>query len=103
MGCNCSCSETVPYTAPLEIVIQDNRVALDKRPKSLEELLRVVHEIELENKTSKEVVLEYYGLEGITQILNDLGLQEAYVYAGSAKLVIGAKVVKTASHSFKPN
>ncbi|CAG9335847.1 unnamed protein product [Blepharisma stoltei] len=92
MGCNMTCVQPEHLSGPVDLVYEDQRLALDRRPRDYNELFKVIMNFISEVKTPQDVILEYSGPEGINSIIHDLSLQEAYILSGKQKLVIGIKL-----------
>lgn len=92
MGCNFTCVQPEQLKGPIDLVYEDERLSLDRRPRDYNELFRVVINFVNEVRGPQDLILEYSGPDGINTIMHDLSLQEAYILAGKQKLVIGIKL-----------
>ena len=79
----------------VELIYEDSRVVLSKRPNSCEELLSVVLKMVPEAGKPSDVVLEYCSSAGVKTILSDLSLHEAYASAAGPLVIIGIRLAKS--------
>ncbi|CAG9310557.1 unnamed protein product [Blepharisma stoltei] len=92
MGCNLACVQPEHLYGPVDLVYEDQRLFLNKRPRDYNELFRVIMNFISDVKTPQDIILEYSGPEGINSIIHDLSLQEAYILSTNQKLVIGIRL-----------
>ncbi len=91
MGCNMSCMAPELTEGPMDIVYEDTRISLTRRPRDFHELLLQILKIVPDVKSTYEIVLEYSCEEGIKSIMDDVSLQEAYIRAYNEKLIVGVR------------
>lgn len=86
-----SCMTPELTTGPMDIIYEDTRISLTRRPRDFHELLLQILKIVPNVKSAYEIVLEYSCEEGIKSIMDDVSLQEAYIRANNEKLIVGVR------------